>query len=313
MLPPPRASTPSASADTTVLIASQDRLSSEIYQDHLSLALLLGSVVVSAELACDVMAADASIGVLLIDVAEPEQGLELISAIKLRVPERHWLQSILISRQPQADSAVALANAELSAFLVSPVAADALVTAVAKARACARTEQLRSTYEHDIKNGLDQVSKLGENARGIGLKLRALTAELQQVGDCMPRFEAGEVASGPLRNSPRNLQVLSSMERIDELRCQLLPGIFQSDPAWNMLSELGKSWLLNKKISTTSLCIASRAPVTTALRKLEQLIEDGFALRVPDEGDGRRVHIRPTAKGKQTIMTVIGSRESQQH
>jgi DNA-binding MarR family transcriptional regulator len=71
-----------------------------------------------------------------------------------------------------------------------------------------------------------------------------------------------------------------------------------SDPAWDMLLDLALSEVTGRPISVTSLCIASGAPTTTALRRIDDLAEAGFIVRIPDAMDRRRILVRLTEAGR---------------
>lgn len=68
-----------------------------------------------------------------------------------------------------------------------------------------------------------------------------------------------------------------------------------ADPAWDMLLDL---FLARERglrpISTSSLCIASGVPATTALRWIDLLVRQGLLSRHADPKDRRRVFIRLT-------------------
>ncbi|KTE15601.1 hypothetical protein ATE71_07490 [Sphingopyxis sp. H115] len=59
------------------------------------------------------------------------------------------------------------------------------------------------------------------------------------------------------------------------------------EPAWEMLIDLFIHDCEGKAVSTSSLCIASGAPPTTALRLLHRLCEAGIVVRRRDMHDGR--------------------------
>src|SRR5690554_5333957 len=59
-------------------------------------------------------------------------------------------------------------------------------------------------------------------------------------------------------------------------------GLF-SDPAWDMLLDLTYARLTGKRVSVSSLCIASRVPATTALRRISDLVFEGLVTRIRDE------------------------------
>ena len=60
------------------------------------------------------------------------------------------------------------------------------------------------------------------------------------------------------------LRILQLLADIDEARATAFPTIVEHDPAWNMLAELLRARLLDRRVSVTSLCLSSRTPVTTA-------------------------------------------------
>jgi len=306
-------SPPTPIFDAAVLITARDREAADLYKAQLAQAKLPAFVVPDVVNAVATLGSDEAPAVLLVDTESPEAGLALIADIKRKVAIQDWLRVILISSQPTGDCSVAIANADISACLVRPVTPAALVEVVVRVREAARSAHLHSRNERHMKTTLEQVSRLGESARQIIQQLQVVTAELQDAAKSKVQLGSVDPDGGALADVTLALETLGCIDQLDEMRCMVLPGQFQSDPAWNMLSELARSRLLKKNISTTSLCLASKAPVTTALRKLEQLIEDGFALRVPDAGDNRRTHIEPTAKGQQAVMTVIGSMQSQSH
>lgn len=64
-----------------------------------------------------------------------------------------------------------------------------------------------------------------------------------------------------------------------------------ADPAWDMLLDLTAARAEHRRVSVTSLCIASGVPPTTALRWIGQMVEQGLFLRVGDQMDRRRAFI----------------------
>ncbi len=64
-----------------------------------------------------------------------------------------------------------------------------------------------------------------------------------------------------------------------------------ADPAWDILLDLTAARAEHKRVSVTSLCIASGVPPTTALRWIGQMTQDGLLQRVADTADRRRAYI----------------------
>ncbi|MBS7538419.1 response regulator [Ancylobacter lacus] len=81
-------------------------------------------------------------------------------------------------------------------------------------------------------------------------------------------------------------------------------GLF-SDPAWDMLLDLAVAEATGKPISVTSLCIASGAPTTTALRRIDDLRDAGLLDRTPDPTDRRRIIVQLTDLGRQRMEAFV--------
>lgn len=102
-----------------------------------------------------------------------------------------------------------------------------------------------------------------------------------------------------------DLRTLQLLADIDEFRCRALADVFEPDATWSMLSELLRAQLLRRQISVTSLCLASRSPVTTALRRIERLQGAGLVTFNHDPKDRRRKYIELTAAGTTRVTEVI--------
>lgn len=74
-----------------------------------------------------------------------------------------------------------------------------------------------------------------------------------------------------------------------------VPDLF-GEPAWDMLVDLFIAAEEGKRISVSSLCIASAAPMTTALRWISILETRELVLRTSDPVDARRFYISLTSE-----------------
>lgn len=98
------------------------------------------------------------------------------------------------------------------------------------------------------------------------------------------------------RRAPEAPRALANAQRAARrrlLRKQLvgMPGLF-GEPAWDMLVDLFIHEAEAKPVSTSSLCISSGLPMSSALRLLQRLTDAGLVTREADRTDGRRNFIR---------------------
>ncbi|QJQ32291.1 winged helix DNA-binding protein [Sphingomonas lacunae] len=74
-------------------------------------------------------------------------------------------------------------------------------------------------------------------------------------------------------------------------RNTVFPEASGTDANWLILVELYLAALERRRESISSLCVASGAPATTALRYIRTLTDAGIVVRDPDPEDGRRVFV----------------------
>lgn len=63
---------------------------------------------------------------------------------------------------------------------------------------------------------------------------------------------------------------------------------YLGEPAWDMLIDLFIQHCEEKKTSTGDLCVSSELPLSTALRLVQRMCDDGLIQKVADTSDGRR-------------------------
>ncbi|HEU4651662.1 MAG TPA: MarR family transcriptional regulator [Croceibacterium sp.] len=106
---------------------------------------------------------------------------------------------------------------------------------------------------------------------------------------------AGAGRHGQLVRPPRpalpDPRLVRRIIRQRQLRARFFDPALFADPAWDILLDLTAARAEHKRVSVTSLCIASGVPPTTALRWIGQLTAAGMLDRVDDEADRRRAFI----------------------
>lgn len=84
------------------------------------------------------------------------------------------------------------------------------------------------------------------------------------------------------------------------------PDLF-CDPAWDMLLDLFLQQSVRQRVCVSSLCIASCAPQTTALRWIRVLEDAGLVERSRDPADGRRIFVRLTSVGQAKVAGYLAA------
>ena len=76
-----------------------------------------------------------------------------------------------------------------------------------------------------------------------------------------------------------------------QLRSRFFDAALFADPAWDILLDLTAARAEGRRVSVTSLCIASGVPPTTALRWIAQMTDQGLLVREEDLVDRRRAFV----------------------
>jgi DNA-binding response OmpR family regulator len=88
-------------------------------------------------------------------------------------------------------------------------------------------------------------------------------------------------------------------------REEVFGGDFFDDPTWHMLLDLHSSSAAGREVTVSDLCIGSGASNTTALRRLDVLVRQGLAERVPDNRDRRRILVRQTQAARLSMVDFL--------
>ena len=102
-------------------------------------------------------------------------------------------------------------------------------------------------------------------------------------------------------------RLVRSIIKRRQLRARYFQADLFSDPAWDMLLDLTMARAEHRRVSVTSLCLASGVPTTTALRWIAQMVDVGLFERVKDDQDKRRVFIALSDKGSETMASYFAA------
>lgn len=90
-----------------------------------------------------------------------------------------------------------------------------------------------------------------------------------------------------------------------KMRRHYLPQEIFGEPGWEMLLDLFINRNDGKPVNVSSLCLATDAPKTTALRYIDLLFEQGLIRKTPSPQDGRIIYIDLTENGYSSTKASI--------
>jgi len=153
---------------------------------------------------------------------------------------------------------------------------------------------------------LDAVEALTEKVAELAARVEGLGAPIVEPTTSLPTPEparsGGERTTRPPLPDPRLVRLLL---RNREQRSKYFDPQLFADPAWDMLLDLTAARAEHKRVSVTSLCIASGVPATTALRWIALMVEQGLFVRVGDQTDRRRAFIELSKQSADAIASYF--------
>ncbi len=256
----------------------------------------------------DVLRAHPTIEVVVSDVVVPDRdGIELIRSIRQQFSDRRWMQFILITGRASIGAAVPVLRAEAVDCLPKPVAPKDLLAAVHHAVLRARAIRI-ATEGPALQTEPQRPTRRTKEARPLSASPARVPQPAPKPGVEPP---VGETTpgqpdpAGALVQHAAYYESLWLLRRLQEARNSLFGNVAPPDPAWEMLTELMLSTLTGEQVAVTSLCLASKAPLTTALRRLDDLIEAGLITRRRDPTDRRRFYVDLSESGLQKMRRYL--------
>jgi len=249
------------------------------------------------------------VDVVLSDVRMPEtDGIELIKEIRSRFSERSWLQFVLVTGQASMDTAISALRLEAVDYLFKPVMPKELLQAV-------KTAMMRATWlraKADSRDGrcsTERLTDLARTARSLAVELSTLARGVQ---DRLPldrpfAMRGEDDASSETDARPYDYASLHFLRTLIEEKRRVFGTALLPDPAWEMLVELMLRRYTGRRICITSLCQASRTPLTTALRRIEKLVAEGLVVRTRDLSDRRRSYVSLSQLGAERMAQYLAT------
>ncbi len=173
----------------------------------------------------------------------------------------------------------------------------------------------------DLQNALQRINGLRDDPaarEALVDKMASLSDELQRLSRLIhePAAETSIAHDGEIprpANSSDNSEVdeaqicafIRDALKQEARRRKIGAGELFGDPAWEMLLDLLLAKMEDRQVSVSSACIASGAPMSTALRLVRRLVSEGVLFRVPDEHDRRRHFLIINPKLEQPLIHYL--------
>jgi CheY-like chemotaxis protein/DNA-binding MarR family transcriptional regulator len=251
----------------------------------------------SAAEALAILRQDPDMDVVVSDIDVPTaDGTEFLGTVRREFADRPWLQLLLVTGQASFDTAVAAMQLEASDYLFKPIEPKSLRESVQ--HALTRAESIRKVRATtgDVP-GARQLQEIAEAAKALAEDMRRT---IEKEGG---RRDAP--GSGTGRPEGASLRTLRLLQKLQEAKSSIFGAAVMPEPAWEVLAELMRARLAGQHLSVTSLALSSKSSMTTALRRIEDLIQGGLATRMPDPADRRRTYVELTPEGMARMQLFL--------
>jgi DNA-binding transcriptional ArsR family regulator len=146
---------------------------------------------------------------------------------------------------------------------------------------------------------------LGSEITNLPDVVDRLTALASEIKARVDRME--DATARPIVSTPVDLHALArQIYRGRRDRDRVFGNTLFADPTWDMLLDLYANIGEKRRISVSSLCLASAVPATTALRHITILLEAGLVERSASETDNRLRFVSLTELGISRMELVMG-------
>jgi CheY-like chemotaxis protein len=240
------------------------------------------------------------IEVVVSDIYMPTtDGIEFLGTVRREFADRPWLQLLLVTGQASLETAVAAMRLEASDYLFKPIEPKSLRESVQ--HALTRAESVRQVRSASTDTaGARELQQIADTAKALAEDMRRTIEQ-----DSSSRRESAGAAQGATRPEDSSLRTLKLLQKLQEARSSIFGEAVMPEPAWEMLAELMRARLAGQHLSVTSLALSSKSPMTTALRRIEDLIQGGLAARMPDPTDRRRTYVELTPEGMARMQLFL--------
>jgi DNA-binding MarR family transcriptional regulator len=197
-----------------------------------------------------------------------------------------WVEYVILSTNTATAPGIAL-SAQESEDIVPADDRERALSAIAEAFNLARLQRHQLSELSDLERSLQE------------FRARTEAAMSQLMSRARGRLSAG--SAEPAEPPVENQDVARAMEE-ERTRARIRERLFGSfrvgHAGWMLLLVLAEAQGTDNELTVKSAAYAAGIPLSSALRKIGELCEDGLLLRRPDPSDNRRSFVTLTERAR---------------
>ncbi|TCU57550.1 response regulator receiver domain-containing protein [Novosphingobium sp. PhB57] len=228
------------------------------------------------------------ISIAIVDYNMPGQdGIALIHALGQNAEARGLrLQFIMATGYASKDVAIDAMRASAVDFLEKPINQSDLRQALQRIKGLRQTPDARESLLGKMSSLSTELQRLAMLMDDPGAQPQIRAGDLVREPEPVVRVPLSEIPAIP--EAGQLTDFIRELLRKEMKRREIGGGELFGDPAWEMLLDLLLAKIEGRRVSVSSACIASGAPMSTALRLVRRLVGESVLCRLPDEHDRRR-------------------------
>lgn len=252
---------------------------------------------------------DHDISIAIVDYNLPGlDGITLIQEMAQQAEaEGRQLRFIMATGYATKDVAIDAMRASAIDFLEKPISPVDLRRALQRIRGMPPASGARRVLLDKISNLSEELQRLAHlmDEPGRAAKPEAPAAPSEPAA-ALPSLAPGDPVDPQLL-----IGFIRDQLRRETKRREIGGGELFGDPAWAMLLDLLLAKIEGRRVSVSSACIASGAPMSTALRLVRRLVDENVLCRLPDEQDRRRHFLAINPKFEQPLVDYLSDQVRQ--
>jgi FixJ family two-component response regulator/DNA-binding MarR family transcriptional regulator len=222
------------------------------------------------------------------DLMGAAETFALIEALRDRARAGGWTEFLLVCGGDAAAAARQAIKHQVSDFLLKPLGGEQLIEAVSDAYNVARMQCFKQEEARSLEASLVEFKTLTHTA------ISRLIAGVQDTFD----VPSAQPSSAGVPGDVPFLQFVEDERRRARLREKVFEGLALGSSGWTLLLVLAESHLAGTALTIKSAAYAAGLPLSSALRKLNDMCAGGLVDRREDPRDTRRSYVTLTPRGQ---------------